>query len=341
MIRRFKVLKKQLEVLQGSEVGRFAGGLARRYAASRPPLLAAALAYYAAFSLGPLLILLAGGLGIFLENRPDLAAEAREAMTVLIAQALPLVENSADLAQQGFDVLLRIFREGALLTAVFSVVVLLWAGSNFFAFLQLALEVIFESEHPRSFWRNRLISILLVLAVGLAIGFEVVSSVIFSAVEQALERLRTSLITMDIQTWLWLQNVDLRPTIFSGFLVALVAIVVYTLSFRYMPKRGSTWQGALLGALFAVSATLLARQLMLEFIDRERFNIIYGLITTLMLLLLWFYFSLFLYLLGAILAAEIGLRSERKTRAKKTEIQPLLEHDDPETASETTKKQPG
>src|SRR5690606_12473158 len=51
--------------------------LYRRYNESRLQMLAAALAYYAAFSLGPLLLLLAGWLAVFLRNRPEIASEYR------------------------------------------------------------------------------------------------------------------------------------------------------------------------------------------------------------------------------------------------------------------------
>jgi membrane protein len=323
-------MREKLKALQETPIGRFLACLVQRFNASRPPILAAALAYYAAISIGPLLILVAGAVGIFLRDRPELAAQTREAITVLVVQGLPFVERGDELAEHSFDVLLAILQEGTWLTAAFSVLVLLWSGSHFFTSLQLALEVIFASADPRPFWRQRLIAFLLISLIGLAIGVEVMVSVVLSAIEQALERMRAGLTEWDPQTWYWLQHLRLQPGLLGNAASLAMLTIAFTLSFRYIPKRGSTWSAALLGALFAVSTTMLARQVMLQFIDREHFNIIYGLITTLILLLLWFYLSIFLYLLGAVLAAELGLRKGH--RHKEEEPPHLLEDEHIEEA---------
>ncbi|CAN5555370.1 YhjD/YihY/BrkB family envelope integrity protein [soil metagenome] len=320
-----KRLKETFTALKKTEVGQFMSCLVRRYGASRPPILAAALAYYASFSLGPLLVLFAGGIGVFLRNRPDLSEQASVAITTLLSQMLPLEESTDILAQQGYEALEHILLDGAFFTVVFSVLVLIWAGSNFFTSLQLALEVIFESKSMRPFWRQRIIGLLLVLSVGLVISFEAISSIVLTNVEQGLEALQRSLAGFDIHPLPAIDEINLPSGVFSGGLGGLLTTAIYALSFRYMPHRGASWLSSCLGALFAVIMTVIARQLVLTFLDRDQFNIIYGVITTLMLLLLWLYLSLLLYLLGAVIAAEIDHRSEIAGESSAGEMEPLLD----------------
>ena len=145
----------------GHPAWRFGERLFQRFNDSRLPLLAAALAYYAAFSLGPLLLLLTGGVGFLLRSRPDLAEDARLALVNLVAQITPPQNDQVQtqLIEGSFEALEQLLVEGALVRSVVSLLILIWASSNFFSSLQLALELIFASPHPRNFWRKRLVAI--------------------------------------------------------------------------------------------------------------------------------------------------------------------------------------
>lgn len=274
-----------------------------RFNQSRLPLLAAALAYYAAFSLGPLLLLLGGWFSVVLQARPELAAQYQTGLRDLVAQLLPLQPDSAELVTRSFELILDQLSQGALLRSVVSLVVLVWASSNFFTSLQLALEVIFDVDKQRGFWRKRLVAVLLVMAVVAVIAIEVVGGVLVSSLMQLGDAIATRLDALNIDLplpggggrgfWTWL----LRFSIAGG---------VFTLCFRYLPRTASTWAGAAAGALFAIVSLQLTRAVLLMSFNVERFNLIYGVITSLLLVLLWLYLALLLFLVGALLAAEIS-----------------------------------
>ena len=292
------------EGLRKVAVWRFASRLYRRFQLSRLPLLAAALAYYAAFSIGPLLLLLGGWLGVVLRTRPELAGQYRTALTDLVAQILPLQNNSTELVNRSFEVILEQLRAGALLRSLLSVLVLIWASSNFFASLQLALEVIFEVPKARGFWRKRLVAVLLVLAVALTIGIEIIGGAVFSSITKLINDLTRQFHEFNIHppairfTWergFW--NAGLR---------LVSATVAFTLCFRFLPRQRSSWTGALSGALFSSASILVMRRVLLLGFDIERFNLIYGVITGLLIILLWLYLALLLFLVGALLAAEVS-----------------------------------
>lgn len=310
-------LKESLRTLyqrvDGTHAGRFTLHLYQRYSDTNVHFLAAALAYYAVFSLGPLLLLLASGLAVLLGNRPELAAQYRQSLVGLVAQLMPLQEDSAELIEQSFDIALGLLQEGALLRSAISLLILLWASSNFFTALQLALENIFQSPNPRGYWRKRLVGMISVLIVGIVIAIEVIGGVLVSYLQQ--------LITLTRQTIEWLSGQSIPALrIHIGFLNealrAAIAASAFTLCFRLLPRRVSSWFGAFVGALVSTISIILMRQLFTQFLNVEQFNLIYGIITSLLLVLLWLYVSMLLFFLGALVAAELSQNSSSHDSAE-------------------------
>jgi len=267
-------------------------------------MLAAALAYYATFSLGPLLLLLAGWLAVLLSTNPDLAAQYRHALDDLLNELLPLQQNTAGLVSHSFDTVLQELNRGALMSSLLSLLVLVWASGNFFTSLQQALEVVFDVPHVRGFWRKRLVAVLLVLSVALVIGVEVVGGALMSG----LGELSTAMIQ-----WLAGFNVHVpvlplatRPGAGLAWIRLGLAVLAFTLTFRYLPRDKSSWAGALGGAVLSAVGILVVRWALLLTFNADRFNLVYGFIASLVALLLWLYLALLLFLTGALLAAEIS-----------------------------------
>lgn len=276
-------------------------------------MLAAALAYYAAFSLGPILLLFAGWLGVFLQRRPELASQYRDALTDLLAELLPLQVDAADLVARSFDLVVGELSQGALLSSIASLLVLVWASGNFFTSLQHALEVIFEVSEARAFWRKRLIAMLLVASVALVVAVEVVGGFAYSGLRQVGESLGA---------WLSSRGIALpdTPTFFEPFadirVLRLVAgISAFTFAFRYLPRGSSTWLGALTGGLVSALGITVMRSLLVITFNAERFNLVYGVITSLLAILLWLYLALLLALVGAVVAAEVSSRMQAASHA--------------------------
>jgi membrane protein len=277
--------------------------LFRRYQGTRLPVLAAALAFYAAFSLGPLLLLFGGWLGGFLRTRPELAQQYREALINLVTQILPFTGEGVDLVPSSLEVIVQQLNQGALLRSLVSLGILLWASTGFFASLQLALEVIFEVSESRGFIRKRLVAVLLVLVVALVIGAELVGGALVAPLDRLAATLAEQLEAL---------NIVLPPlplplgVAWAALFRAALAVTAFTLCFRFLPRSGADWTGALVGGLFSTTAIVVLRQALLLTLNVDRFNLIYGVITSLVILLLWLYLVLLLFLVGALLAAELS-----------------------------------
>jgi membrane protein len=298
-------IQSWLTTFFNSTVGSFLAALYKRYSHSQLPLLAAALAYYAAFSLGPLLILLTGFLGFLLRQNPELLAQYQAALTNLVASLLPMQDSASDLARKSFQGLVQQLGEGAVLRSIISVLVLIWAGSNFFTSLQLALEIVFGVPHVRAYWRKRLLGIGLIAAVALVIAFQVIGGLVISSFLRLLAFLATRL--HELSPNLPLLELPSRDFLFEASQF-LLATTVFALCFRYLPRRSSHWLGAITGAVISTVGILLTRYALATLFNFEQFNVIYGFITSFLVILVWLYFAILMFLLGALVAAELSYR---------------------------------
>lgn len=288
--------------LSSSAAGVFVIAFYRRFNDANVALLAAGLAYYAAFSLGPLTLIFTSFLAGFLQDRPDLAAEYQGVLIDLLKQVLPVQVDSQALIVNSINVVLSQMGDGAIFRNLLSFLVLLWAGTNFFTVLQLALEVIFGIENARAYWRKRIVSIILLVAVALVIAFEVFWSLFSSFL--------TSVWLFLVQ-WFATRNIVLPITEFgqgsvTEILRICIAVFVFSLCFHYLPKQASTWGAAFLGAFLYVLSLRLLQVLFGQLFNPERFSLIYGIVTGLLVILLWLYLSLMLFLLAAVFVAIVS-----------------------------------
>ena len=288
--------------LAAHPVGSFVFAIAGRYRRHNVAMLAAALAYYAAFSLGPLLLLLSGWLGIVLRGRPEVAEPYRHALEALVRQVFPLTEDASVFVQQSVDTIVQQLAEGALLRSVLSLLVLLWAASNFFASLQAALERIFRVKTQRGFLRNRLVALALVRAVAVFVAVEVVGATLSDAVAQLWSSAVTGLAVFDLSL------PEVRwPSAFSPVRLA-VSVAIITLCFRLLPREHSDWVSAVIGGACGAVALAGLRQALVMGFNVERVNLIYGVVTGAVVLLLWLYLAMLVFLLAATLTAEVAER---------------------------------
>lgn len=290
--------------------GRFVIGATRRYGRARVPLLAAALAYYAAFALGPLLLLLGGWLALALRARPELAAPYRDALIDLVGQLLPLEVDPQALVEASFQAIVGQLDEGAVLRSALSIVVLLWASSNFLASLQVALELVFDVRRPRGFLRKRAVGLLLVVAAAAFVAVEVIGGALGGAALRAWSRVRDALGVYDVAV------PDVQLPVAFDLLRATAMTAVFALAFRYLPRRGSDVVGAWIGAAACTVSLLAMRQLLVASFSVERVNLVYGAVTGVVVLLLWLYVALLVVLLGAIVAAEVARARRRHARVQ-------------------------
>ena len=273
--------------------------LALRWRRARVSTLAAALAYYAAFSLGPLLLLLGGWAAATLRARPDLAERYRTALAEVLAPILPAGLAAPDLVDRSFDVVVTQLSSGTTLRTVLSLVVLLWAASGFFASLQRALETIFEVPRERGFLRTRAIAVALIASVAAVIALELLGGTLAAWTWRTLQTASTALEPFGLA-------LPDPPAALAGpgLWRGVLGFAAFALAYRLLPWRTARWRGAALGAAVSVAGLQAMRVGLPLAFDEARFNLVYGVVASLVVLLLWLYLALLLFLLGALVAAE-------------------------------------
>ena len=250
---------------------RFLARLVRVYGQAHVPFFAASLAYYALFSLLPLLLLIVGVFGLMLESRPDLE---RAFMLQIEHLAQNLFPTSASVG----ETVTQALRKGAASATLTSALVLGWTASNFFAALSYALSLIFGGRGPG--WRGRLLGLAAPLLLGLAM-------LLFSLVSLALTML--------------LPYLSQGP--WRGFVVGslpwLATLLAFFVIYRFLPYPPPGSLHALGAAFLASSVWTGLSRLLPGLISRTRYESIYGPLAGFLLALFGFYLAMWILLGGA------------------------------------------
>jgi membrane protein len=248
--------------------------------------LGAALAYYSVFSLAPLLVLaLAVAARIYGEEaaRGQLEQQLQNQVGPDVAAALQsLLAHS-----QGPG-------KGVVATTL-SVVALVFGASGMFAQLQDALNTIWkvESRPGRGLWgfaRDHFIPFLIVLAAG---GLLLASLVLATA----LEALRTYLPTPGLEVWRWVNQA-------AGF---LFLVLVFGLVYKVLPDVRLPWRDVWPGAVLTAVLFTVGKYLLDLYLGQASVTSGYGAAGSLVVVLLWVYYSSQILLFGAEYTRAVAL----------------------------------
>jgi membrane protein len=252
-------------------------------------MLGAALSYYATFSIFPLLLLLLAALGWVLNYWP-VAINAQEQILAVASQ------NFSPKLAETVEQLLEVLKDRAGTATGIGLVTLLFGASGVFQQLDSSFNRIWKApKKPEAsgilatittVLRDKLFSFGMVLAV----GFLMLISLVLTGVSQALLNA--------------LQYVPVIGGAFgyiAGLLITLaISTLVFALLFKYLPNTRIRWSDVWLGALLTAIIWEVAKRLLALYIDyTSRSFSAYGAIGTILVLMVWVYFSSQVLFLGA------------------------------------------
>lgn len=259
--------------------------------------ISAALAFYSAFSIAPLLVIAVAVIGWIV------GAQAADAH---IAGQLRLLfgESTAKMVVEAMHAAQK--TQGIWATLV-SVVTLIIGATTVFAALESALRQVWGTRiEPSSGWRGFLRTRLVSFGFILAIGFLLLVSLTFTT---ALSGLRD-----------WVGHR------YEGLVAALgvVEFVVSTalgtgliaLMYRYLPAVRLSWRHVLLGALVTTLLFQAGRWGIGLYLGRATQPSTFGAAASFAALLLWLYYSAQIFLLGAEFTAVLGGTRVDKKQAR-------------------------
>jgi membrane protein len=262
--------------------------------------LGAALAFYTLFSIAPILVIAMAVAGsVFGPNVAE--TQVLDEMRGLLGEA----------GAQAVQSLLASAHQSGLkgIAAAIGIVTLLIGATSVFGELQNTLDYIWKSPKKSSvaWWRilrARILSVGLILGV----GFLLMVSLIVSA---ALAALGAWLQTFLVQWSVILPALDLVLSL--GLTTVLFAMI-----YKYVPREELAWGDVWIGGLVTACLFTVGKLLIGLYLGRSSLSSAYGAAGSIMVLLLWIYYSAQIFLLGAefthVFTYALGSRSQRRGR---------------------------
>jgi membrane protein len=243
--------------------------------------LAAALAYYTVFSLAPILIIAVAVAGLVFGEEA-----ARGELTAQISSFVG--DEGAELAQ---EVLANTSKPTiGSLAGVIGLLTLLFGATGAFSQMQSSLNHLWNvpSGGPSGIWNTvttRAISFLLVLGVGLLL----LTMLILSAVISAL----TNILGASAETaQMWGQIIN--------FVVSFgLTMVMFALLYKVLPDVDIDWSDVWVGAMITAILFTIGKQLIGLYLGRASVASAYGAAGSLVIVMLWVYYSAQILFLGA------------------------------------------
>ena len=246
--------------------------------------MAAQLAYYFFFALFPALLMLVAFASYFPYH--ELVDNMFQALGgVAPPEALSIMTDQLKKISSG--------KQGGLLTVGFLITI--WSTSSAMTAIIDTLNAAYDIDEGRPWWKVRLTAISLTLGVAI---FILISFALVLVGPTMAEKLATSLYLGPAFEWTW--KILQWPIVFG--LVALAMAVVY----YFAPDAEQDWVWLTPGSLFATTLWLLASLGFKFYVANfSNYTETYGAIGGVMVLMLWFYISGLVILLGAEMNAEI------------------------------------
>ncbi len=255
---------------------------------------AGSLAFYTLFSLAPTIIIAVTVIGVVLGDDAAQGQIVAQLQGTLGAEAAQAVEQAV--AQSRIE-------ESGLLPTVLGVVALLVGATTVFAQMQFSLNTIWGvTAKPTSnsafiFIKTRLLSLTVVLSIGFILLVSLVLGVFLRSMLHA-----TS---------------DLLPiaTIVTTTAESLISLAMVTLLFatifKVLPDVVLRWQDVLIGALVTAILFTIGRSLIAIYLAYTATASTYGAAGSVVMILLWVYYSSLILLFGASFTRSLLLRRGR------------------------------
>lgn len=256
---------------------------ARESGADDVPHMAAGVAYYALLSLFPLVLALIAVLGLFLPSET-----VQEELFEFMDRNMP---GAVDELERNIEGVIRL--RGPI--GVTSLILLFWSASATFGAIARAINRAWDIHQDRPFHARKLRDLTMALGTGVLFLLSLGAGVVFS-------------ILRDLDLLLVSTAVEFGAR-FMGF---LLSFTIFLVIYKFIPNTKTFWRYVWPGALLAAAFFEIAKTLFLLYLTRfANYELVYGSVASIIVLLVWIYFSAFILLLGAEFSAEYGRMREK------------------------------
>ena len=268
--------------------------------------MGAALAFYSVLSLAPLVVIALSIEALFMD--------ARSAATNFLAQVQSMVGEEGAKAIQGMLENAQQPKTGAV-AATLGVITLLFGASGVFGQLQEAMNTIWDvpAKARGGIWgmiRSRFLSFAMVLGTGFLLLVSLLLSTVIAGVGQRVG-----------QIWPALEPLTHLANEAASF---IVMTLLFAMMFKLLPDTHVRWRDVWIGAVLTAILFTIGKLLIGLYLGKSAVGSAYGAAGSLVVLLMWIYYSAQILFFGAELTHAYG--EQRKAGGRQESPRPATEH---------------
>ncbi|MFC1971288.1 YihY/virulence factor BrkB family protein [Chloroflexota bacterium] len=242
--------------------------------------LAAGVAYYAILSIFPLLLGLIALFGFFLPS-----INLQDELLNYVGDNIP---GATNILEQNIANIIKL--RSAM--GVLSIVIFFWGASAMFRGLSRAINRAWDIGRYRPFFIRKARELGMVFGIGILFLLSLGTSAIISIVRGVLNLPAADWIIVNVGSWL---------------VAFLLILTVFLLLYKLIPNTRTYWRYIWPGAFLAAVLFEIARTLFIFYLENfANYQLIYGSIASIIVLLIWIYYSAFIMILGAEFTFQYG-----------------------------------
>ncbi|MEN6519897.1 MAG: YihY/virulence factor BrkB family protein [Armatimonadota bacterium] len=265
----------------------FGKQLIKKFNDDNSAIVAAAISFFIFMSLVPLLLLAVASLGFFFRSEQH----AYDFVTNLVRSYSPAI---ADESGPGIRFILEDIIRGSGAATGIGIIFLFWSGSQAFMNLEKIINLSWNTT-PRGYLKSGLVSILLLIAVGVLL----LLSFLITTAANALLAHNITIFGRNLN-----EAFGIAWRFLSLLLPLALSIGTFTMIYKIMPNTRVPLRTAFVGGLVAGLLWEAAKQVFSWYVTNfANYSAVYGSLASLILLLLWIYYSSIITLLGAHLSS--------------------------------------
>ena len=263
-------------------IGQLLKEAGKKFLADEAPRLGAALAFYTALSLSPLLLAVVALAGFIFGEKAARGELVEQLRDTIGQEAATVVEQLVAKSATG---------SGGVVATVVALVIVIYGASRVFTELQGALNTVWKvpgrkPEGGIGNWiKGRLLSFSLVAGTAFLLIVSLVVSAILSSVNEAVTG--------------WLPGMDALAQVANFLLTLLLLILLFAMIFQWLPETDLAWSDVWVGATATALLFSIGKYLIGLYLGKAAVGSAYGAAGAFVILLVWVYYSTQIVLFGA------------------------------------------
>lgn len=251
--------------------------------------IAAALSYYSLFAIAPILFILFLVLELFLSDIQTQTTILTEIYTVFPTDIAIIIGN---IIQNIVN-----YDRPNNLAGFISFAVLLVSSTTIVREIQKALNMILEVNHPNKItvsqrFQKRIIALIFLVFLGLLLLISFILNTLLNGLGEYLS---------------YYMGFDPVTLYMLNIVVSLVTVsILFSLLFKYLPDIDLPWKNIILGGFITGMLFTIGKNIIGYILGHTNFGTLYGTTGTILILLIWVYYTSIIFLFGACLTYIIA-----------------------------------